>query len=703
MLTQEETSAPVATAAERRVGLVLRVPDLVPVAVAGFSVPAMVLLLLDRFVQPLVLALGLLGAAVAVAAVLRGDAAAEPDGRPPGETANRETPARQTLWTAGALLLAAVFFLLNARWSAQNIYATRDPATYGLAGEWLAHHTSILIPSDSQVFGGTPGTTPDSAGFRTDPLHPGHVYAQGNHLLPALLGMASWIGGPTALFRLNPLLGALALLAMFGLVRRLAGGAFALVAVAALAVSMPMLAFSRDTYTEPLSLLLLFGGLSVLWRAVETGRATHFLVAGVTLGASTLTRIDGYASLFAVVVVAAALLAAARPGDRRAWLGRVGLLVAGTLGTAAIGYVDVSQLSSGYYHDLRSNVLSVLTAGVALALLGAAGVALAWTTGLPRRLLADRPRRVFSALAAGGIVALFAGLAARPLFMTVRGGDCGPAVAAWQHAFRQPIDPCRTYAEHSVSWIAWYYGWPLVVLAVLGLAMLGYRVVWQRDVRLLGVVCAVLALSTIYFWAPTIYPDQVWAMRRFLPVVIPGLLAAAAYLLSVLARRGRAAAAVAVGLAALAVLTPAVITYPVQSVRTGVPQLAEVRAVCDALPDDAAVLSLGRSGIGSYVQTMRSFCGVPSQALPRPTARQLAQVRAAAGGTGRILYVLAESPDSVPYAVGVTPEPFFVAPVSKWPERLVDTPQHGNSYRVPVYLGIVEEGGTVRPLPPTTR
>src|SRR5947207_11199864 len=124
MLTQQ--SAPAVDAGTvmvpRRRNPVERLPDLIAGAVTGFALPAMVLLMFGRFVPPLVLGLGLVGALAAVVGQLR---LAEP------------AAPRDLLWTAGALLLAVAFFGINARWSAQNIYATRDPATYGLAGQWL--------------------------------------------------------------------------------------------------------------------------------------------------------------------------------------------------------------------------------------------------------------------------------------------------------------------------------------------------------------------------------------------------------------------------------------------------------------------------------------------------------------------------------------------------------------------------------------
>src|SRR5205823_4818897 len=161
-----------------------------------------------------------------------------------------------------ALRLAAAFFAFKAWFATEDLYAQRDPSTYVATGQWLTHHSSLPVDAQDEVFQAATGAKlyGYSAGFGEDLGRDGYVAAQGDHLLPAYLAVVGWYGGERALIGMNALIGAAALLAMFGLVRRFAGDAFALAATAALGVSLPMVEFSRDAYTEPLALLLLFGG-----------------------------------------------------------------------------------------------------------------------------------------------------------------------------------------------------------------------------------------------------------------------------------------------------------------------------------------------------------------------------------------------------------------------------------------------------------
>lgn len=655
-------------------------PELLAAAAAGFAIPAMILLLAGHVSMPIVLPVGLLGAAVMVVLCGVGDA---------------PTSRRSVLMTVVAAVIALAWLVFNARWSAQNVYATRDPATYTLTGQWLVHHPSLPIPTQPQIFGHVSDLVTRSAGF--GPSGPTHVYAQGNHLLPVLLAVGGWIGGTTALLKINVAIGAVALFVFFGLARRVAGEGFALVAMLTLAVSMPMLAFSRDTYTEPITLVFLVGGLSLLWRAVSLDRPRDYLAAGLVLGSAALARIDSYAALLPIIIVIAVLLAVAPVGRRRAAALRCLLLAVGVGVPTFLGYRDVTTLSLGYYRTTRSNIVLLGKAGIVLVVVGALIVAVTWSVPAIRRLF-EPERRNRLAVAAGILVVVaFGVLASRPLWTTSRGGLKASQVALLQKGLRLPVDGSRNYSEHAFQWMGWYFGWLTVGLAVIGLALLVVRLIRSADLASLGFLGVVLAMSALYFTRAEIYPDQVWAMRRYLPIIIPGLLIAAAYVMAVLWQRNRWLRPVAVGLAAAAVAVTAVITSPMQGVRSYVPLEREVDAVCGAIGPNGAVIESDPAATSGYTQTMRSFCNVPSAGLAKPSPQVLAAVRAAAAAHGRALYVLSQDPTTVPFVSGA-PRPFFDAATEKWPERLVDVPQQANRFHLTVWLGRVEPSGRVTPV-----
>ena len=221
----------------RLAALVEASPLLLPAALAGFSLAAMALLQLGLFRPLLVVPLGL--AAAAVAARVAG--------------LDRPEPLDGPRWLDGAALaVSAAFAVANAPFTAQNLKVFRDPATYTLTGQWLEHHDSLPIPVHPEVFGPTGGVFFSSLGFDAATT-PGFVHSQFSNLVPGLLAVGGWLGDDRVLRRVNVALGAGALLALYGLARQYTGRVWALAAMAALAVSLPLLYFTRNPYSEPVT------------------------------------------------------------------------------------------------------------------------------------------------------------------------------------------------------------------------------------------------------------------------------------------------------------------------------------------------------------------------------------------------------------------------------------------------------------------
>jgi Dolichyl-phosphate-mannose-protein mannosyltransferase len=661
-------------------------PDLVASALAGFSLPAMVLLLAGHFSPAWVWPFGLAGAALAVAVCGAGA---------------RHVDRRALLYTVVAIGIALVWLVANSFFSAQNLFAHRDPATYGLAGRWLMDHAGLHIPVQADVFGSPNGGSAGSAGFGRSA--PTELYAQGNHLLPALLAVSGWLFGPAAMLKANVAFGALALLVFFGLARRVIGPALALVAMAVFAVSMPLIFVSRDTYSEPLALLFLMGGLGLLHRAVESGRVRDFGLAGFVVGLAAPARIDSNVSLLAVLVTAAMLPIFASRTARRGAVIRSLALVGGMVVPILIGWLDVTRLSFGYYRDERHHIVPIFHVGYALLVVLPLLVLLSWTPRV-RRVLgsADAARRagfVAAVLIGGGFVFL----ASRPLWMATH-GKYSAAVVDLQNRAGDVVDGTRTYNEQTVNWLAQYLGWPIVLLGVVGYVLLVRRCLRTGSLAAIGTITVGLAMSSLYLWVSQITADQPWAMRRFVPVVIPVLIIAAGYTLCVLLRRAATAIRVAgIGLAVAAVAVPAVVTLPMATAREEVPQLTQVNRICSQVAPHGAVLEVDQPAQTSYSQTIRSYCNVPSLALLGASPAQLAQVRAAVASHDRVLYLLSTDLTKVEFVPGTEPaSPFSVVNTTRWPSVLHGPPRGTIREQVAVYLATVRDDGLAVPVTPSS-
>lgn len=666
--------------------LAVGAPELLAAGVAGFSLGPMILLLADAFTAPVAIPLGLAGAAAAMWVCGL-----------PAEPAQRGT----LVCTAVAALITLAWFGYNVRYYAQDVYATRDPATYGLAARWLMDHSSLNIPTHLDVFGRIPHVDSGSAGFRPVTIDTLHV--QGNHLLPALAALSGAAFGVTAMLQANVAFGALSLFVFYGLARRIVGAPLALLAMTVLAISMPFVYVSRDTYSEPLMLLFLMGGLTLLHRAITSRRVADFALAGFVAGTATMVRVDSYGALLAVVAAAIVVLAIAATGRRRAAALRSVAVLAGGTVPLAVGWLDITQLSRQYYASLHHYIVLQFLALSALVVAGPAIAWITWRVGLRERLAGDDVRRRVATGCAVVLVASFAFLASRPLWQETHTAKVNPNLETMQLRSGVAVDGTRTYNEQAVNWLAMYLGWPTVVLATAGYAVLVAQLVRRRAYAMVGPLIMGLIMSGLYLWNCEITPDQPWAMRRYVPVVIPLLVVAAGAALRALWSWQRApqwARVLAIVGGVLMVIFPAAVTQPMRHVREEAGQLTQVRAICTAIGGDGAVVEVDRSTRDGYAQSIRSYCGVPTITLIRATTTQLATMRATVAAHGRTLYVLSQDPTTTGYASGGAVPVFSAVKVERWP-NLINKAPTGPSYQQTVlYLATVDGAGLAHPVPP---
>lgn len=182
-------------------------PAVAPVGLTTFGVVTVALLMLNQFYLLLLLLLGVPIAALGMWLAFR-------------LTSPESEQSRQPLITDFVAVLGIILWaIINIPFSAQHILTDRDPATYAVAGAWLATHHDLHIPVPA-AFASLPNMTAVSFGFNLSALQPREIYAQGAHLLPALLGVSGKIFGQAAMLHFNVLFGAVALLAFYGFARQ---------------------------------------------------------------------------------------------------------------------------------------------------------------------------------------------------------------------------------------------------------------------------------------------------------------------------------------------------------------------------------------------------------------------------------------------------------------------------------------------------
>jgi hypothetical protein len=584
----------------------------------------------------------------------------EPEDAHAARTVSRTAASRAAATPAavGALALTVGSAVVNVSHAAQHVLIDRDPGAYVDTGRWLATHHSLVFRSDPGPFFHVRGL------FFSSPAIYGHgrTHFQFSHLLGVLLAEARWLGGDHLMFALTPLLGALSILTFYAFATRLVRPVFALVATAALAVNVVQLHFSRDAYSEILQQLVLLGSLwLVSSRPLDRGRA---LFAGVLLGATVAARVDGPLYLAAIPVLVGLVVARSRRDQHRTGVDvdddgigvdTIGSFVLGVAVVTLLAVADVWIRVPEYARYIGSRVVLQY-----VALVGATVIAvlLGRTATRWHPLLAER-RWLPSAAGATVAAALFAMWFIRPYVQTMSGKQI-TLVAQIQRLDRLASDPARHYYENSLRWHAWYLGPPLLFAGIVGVAYVIRSTLCRGSIQQWLLITTFGATGAVYLWNANITPDQLWIMRRFLPIGIPALVLFAAIVMQWLGTRlGRVGVGAAVVLAIVAVAWPLSATIPVRDETTQPGMLDAIDATCHALgPHAAVIIAHDTTGFHAQVpQALRSFCNVPVASThnsfdPSDYAVLARRWKAA----GRTLQIVGDTSTSVAATVpGLTP------------------------------------------------
>ena len=602
---------------------------------------------------------------------------------------------------AGTIAVALGFAVWQFAENSQQIIVLRDPGTYLQFAYWIAGHGSTRIPQSLQAFGGAhQGLTFSSLGFYSSGTSVVPQFMAG---LPMTLAIGVWAGGQLGAVAMAPIIGACAVLAFAGLAGRLVGARWAPAAALVLAVSLPEQYTGRTTFSETLAQVMLYGGLCMLadsfvltggrhvvtlprpssWRDGPAPNVTLAFFGGLSIGLTLLIRIDGLSDLLPAIPFLGILLITKRP---QAIPFGIGLFIG-----AAYGFADGYLLSRPYLNSIAASLrplAMIALAAVALTGVGMGLLSARRTRSWLRFLFRSRPLRWLPEAVAALTVLAVAGFAARPYFQTVR-GETNPAtisyVAELQKLAHLAIDPRRQYSEDSLYWVIWYIGVPAVILGTIGIALLarrclralltwrdsGYARIWALPLMIIGWV------TVTVLWRPGIIPDQPWASRRLVPVVLPGLILTAVWASAWIKERGRQlgasrlAACVVAVCCVIALLVPAAVTtFGVGTTksgsgsarltanglafqRTGAGEDQAVRQLCASIGPNASVVIVDSLTADRFSQVIRGMCATPTARMDNPEPASVAAVVAGIERAGRRPILLAEQQSQLtPYGGG---------------------------------------------------
>jgi hypothetical protein len=688
-----------------------------------------------------------------------------PGARRPADAAPRRDPGWVAWWgLAGTVVVAAGFSWWQFRFNSESVIVTSDPGEYLQTGYWLAQHGSLPIPQSLASFGGAhPGLGFASTGFFTQgtSVVPGLMSG-----LPLVLAGAFWVHGTVAAAAMGPILGGLAVLAFGGLVGRLAGLQWAPAGALVLAFTLPELYTSRGLFSETAVQVLLFGGLSLVVDALvlalprrprgasapppptrelpAAGRRRGWLgaagslrgwrspqwvlmgLAGLALGLTAVVRFDGLLDVLPAIPFIGLLVVR----RNRTW----GPFCIG-LGIGAVyGLADGYVLARPFVDSLAPMPELIGLIAAWLVAMTVAGVELLRLPGFRKGLrpvLARRPVRWLPEV--GGVLAAaaLAALAVRPYLQTVRGPATGAAadlVASLQRMEHLPVDPGRLYAEDTLYWVIWYVGLPAVLLGGFGLALLVRRclralLAWQDRSGVARVWALPLAViccgSAAVLWQPQVVPDQPWASRRLVPLVLPGLILCSVWASAWLRGRarsrgaGQTAVSVVAACCVAALLVPTVATTfglglthtgrngaaritanGLALKRTGLGEVGAVNGLCSDLGPSASVVIVAWPVAQEFSQVIRGMCGIPTAwMVGRPTTDVLSVLQGIERAGRRPVLLGARPGQLLPYGGG-SPVRVLDLSTAQDPQTLTQPPTAPVPVNYVIWMSSLASAGT---------
>jgi 4-amino-4-deoxy-L-arabinose transferase-like glycosyltransferase len=564
------------------------------------------------------------------------------------------SPIERGMCFSALIILVLSWVVFNFRYNSQHVMVNRDPAVYTNTAGWLMKNDSLDISRYPEL-NSIRNIRDASAGFGINPNDKSVLYSQGAHVLPALAAMVGRIFGEGSMFSLNIVFGGVALVALYAFTRSVLKPRWALFATMTLSVSLPLIYFSRDMYTEPLALIFTFGGMAALYSAYKSQTYVGWLIAGLLVGAGALTRIDAYLTIALILLPVMMYLVLAGKKEKPTRLRQVIVFLLSLSVVATAGYLDVRLLSSGYYRDTAKDtkkllllVFFVIAFSIILTLMPKIIFRL---NELYKKVNIKKLAMVLCVIFL--IVSLL--MLLRPLLyhgtsLIKSTGVNGEAVTI----------VTRNRREETLNWLMWYAGAPATLLGLIGLSLLIKKFVLSESEEqkfLLGLFLSVaVGTSALYLVKPTISPDQIWASRRFLPIIMPSFIVACMYFLeamfkstkmikkSILSKIDlRILSAV---LSTLVIIAPLFVSFPFLKLAPYT-QYAGVGRICASLPSDATILWVGIARLEAPMPT-RVFCGLPSVGMivhsgesiyDKNSIDSLKQFAKAVRGHGRLPYI----------------------------------------------------------------
>lgn len=440
-------------------------------------------------------------------------------------------------WDRWELILAAgLTVAAGLLWffPSESLLGGVDQGVYANVGVFLERQGHLQVPLPSHdLADGVPAfeRIPGFRIHRPDGGAAAHLTPQFAHLFPVWLAQAHGTLGLHGLLRLNGFLALLALACFYATTVALVTRPVAVLGTLFLAFNPAQLWVGRITLSEILAQVLVWAALALVVRLTDRGNDALARWVGFLLGLVALARVDGFVLLPLLFLAQGMTWALARSsrGDRGCAVFPWPAVYQTAVPTFAVAATTYALWSPFYLEAMTPYLLPVV-----LVALVALYPVLAGTPGMRsflRNIAGSKLLRVSAVMLLVGVsVWAYWG---RPIPQPTD-EESRQWYAAREAALVEGIEAIPTGDGPNWGRNTFFNLGRYLSPWVLGLMLLGVgRALWTvLQLRVDGGTLALFVLwggfAMAYTWDPAVDPLHYWAIRRFVPLVLPGCVLMAA-------------------------------------------------------------------------------------------------------------------------------------------------------------------------------
>ncbi|MCM8804333.1 MAG: glycosyltransferase family 39 protein [Candidatus Omnitrophica bacterium] len=418
------------------------------------------------------------------------------------------------------LIFAAYLYLV---FPSENIYLTRDEALYTNHGIFISRSGRINVPypwSENlkniffRGFKEPPGL------FKTEK----NMAVQFAHLFPLWLGQAFSTFGYPGLTKLNGIFSILSLFIFYNFCCLFMRREYAVLSTLFLALNPGQLWISRTTLTEILTQLFIFTGLLIFLIAQRNQSKRLALCAGIFLGFSTMVRIDNFLLIPLAIV---SFIFFKKLGNNSKEGNNIWKFL-------FIGMISTNSFALGYYIFFSNPYFLALIPQLKYILFFTLLCFLLF-------LLSNRSffNKIYQILFGHTLFLIFIGIIL--LFLLIYGYYIRPSLEPYS-LFNNPehfLHGTRDYRENSLLNLSKYISPMVIILGIMGLYLSIWNIFTKKTEESTFIILMFfwVGFSLLYCWNPQISPFHFWAVRRFIPIIIPGFIFFSGIFFSIITNR----------------------------------------------------------------------------------------------------------------------------------------------------------------------